>query len=226
MTSMNRDTDYANMAQSIRFAIRQSLKDLYTCMPGIVESYDAETRRAVVKGALKVVTTNKEEIEREAIHNVPVVFPSGGGFAMTFPLEPGDAVLLLYSQRGLTNWKKTLGVAAPDIIGFFSEKDAFAIPGFGPTQGELEHIIAVDSQGVKVSSTTAVAVEAPTVTVRTDFGESVVISVGASGIRIETAGTVTIEAADVTFKRAGSSAAPESIITHIHPEYESHTHPE
>ena len=77
---MNRDTDYANMAQSIRFAIRQSLKDLYTCMPGIVESYDAETRRAVVKGALKVVTTKKEEIEREAIHNVPVVFPSGGGF--------------------------------------------------------------------------------------------------------------------------------------------------
>ena len=89
MTSMNRDTDYANMAQSIRFAIRQSLKDLYTCMPGIVESYDAETRRAVVKGALKVVTTKEEEIEREAIHNVPVVFPSGGGFAMTFPSRAG-----------------------------------------------------------------------------------------------------------------------------------------
>ena len=59
---MNRDTDYANMAQSIRFAIR-SLKDMYTCMPGIVESYDAETRRAVVKGALKVVTTKPESTE-------------------------------------------------------------------------------------------------------------------------------------------------------------------
>ena len=139
MTSMNHETDYSNLAQAIRFAIRQSLKDMYTCMPGIVESYDAETRRAVVKGALKVVTTNKEEIEREAIHNVPVVFPSGGGFAMTFPLEPGDPVLLVYSQRGLANWKRTLGVAAPDIIGFFSEKDAIAIPGFGPTQGEPEH---------------------------------------------------------------------------------------
>ena len=118
MTSMNRDTDYANMAQAIRFAIRQSLKDMYTCMPGIVESYDAETRRAVVKGALKVVTTKKEEIEREAIHNVPVLFPSGGRSAFTFPLEPGDTVLLLYSQRGLANWKKTFGVAAPDTIGF------------------------------------------------------------------------------------------------------------
>ena len=109
-------------------------------------------------------------------------------------------------------------MAAPDIIGFFSEKDAIAIPGFGPTQGELEHMIAVDSQGVKVSSTTAVVVEAPTVTVRTDSGESVVISVGASGVRIKTTGTLAIEAQDVTFKRAGSAAAPESIITHIHPE--------
>ena len=167
MSSMNHETDYSNLAQAIRFAIRQSLKDLYTCMPGIVESYDAETRRAVVKGALKVVTTNKEEIEREAIHNVQVMFPSGGGFTMTFPLERGDPVLLLYSQRGLTNWKKTLGVAAPDTIGFFSEKDAFAIPGFGPTQGELEHMIAIESDGVHIRTTGKLAIEAQDVTFKT-----------------------------------------------------------
>ncbi len=155
------------MAQAIRFAIRQSLKDLYTCMPGIVESYDAETRRAVVKGALRVVTTNKEEVEREAIHNVPVMFPSGGGFTMTFPLERGDPVLLLYSQRGLANWKKTLGVAAPDTIGFFSEKDAFAIPGFGPTQGELEHMIAIESDGFHIRTTGKLAIEAQDVTFKT-----------------------------------------------------------
>ena len=165
MTSMNRDTDYANMAQAIRFAIRQSLKELYTCMPGIVESYDAETRRAVVKGALKVVTTKKEEIEREAIHNVQVMFPSGGGFAMTFPLEQGDPVLLVYSQRGLANWKKTLGVAAPDTIGFFSEKDAFAMPGFGTD--EPEHHIAIESDGIHIRTTGKLAIEAQDVTFKT-----------------------------------------------------------
>ena len=167
MTSMNHETDYANMAQAIRFAIRQSLKDMYTCMPGIVESYDGETQRAVVKGALKVVTTKKEEIEREAIHNVPVVFPSGGRSAFTFPLESGDSVLLVYSQRGLANWKKTLGVAAPDTIGFFSEKDAFAMPGFGPTQGELEHMIAIESDGVHIRTTGTLAIEAQDVTFKT-----------------------------------------------------------
>ena len=163
MTSMNRDTDYANMAQSIRFAIRQSLKDLYTCMPGIVESYDAETRQAVVKGTLKVVTTKKEDIEREAIHNVPVVFPSGGGFAMTFPLEPGDPVLLVYSQRGLANWKRTLGVATPDMFGFLSEKDAIAIPGF-VGRHEPENQIAVEAGGVRIKTTGKLAIEAQDVT--------------------------------------------------------------
>ena len=163
MTSMNRDTDYANMAQSIRFAIRQSLKDLYICMPGIVESYDAKTRRAVVKGALKVVTTKKEEIDWEAIHNVPVVFPSGGGFAMTFPLEPGDPVLLVYSQRSLAHWKKRLDVATPDMIGFLSEKDAIAIPGF-VGHHEPENQITVEPDGVHIKTTGKLAIEAQDVT--------------------------------------------------------------
>ncbi len=166
MSSMNRDTDYANMAQSIRFAIRQSLKDLYTCMPGIVESYDAETRRAVVKGTLRVVTTKKEEIEREAIHNVPVVFPSGGGFAMTFPLEQGDPVLLVYSQRGLTNWKKSLDVATPDMFGFLSEKDAIAIPGF-VSHHEPENHIAIEADGIHIKTTGKLAIEAQDVTFKT-----------------------------------------------------------
>ena len=160
---MNRDTDYANMAQSIRFAIHQSLKDLYTCMPGIVESYNAETRRAVVKGTLKMVTTKKEEIEREAIHNVPVVFPSGGGFAMTFPLEQGDPVLLVYSQRGLANWKKTFDVAAPDVFGFLSEKDAIAIPGF-VGHHEPENHIAIEADGIHIKTTGKLAIEAQDVT--------------------------------------------------------------
>ena len=163
MSSMNHETDYSNLAQAIRFAIRQSLKDLYTCMPGIVESYDAETRRAVVKGALKVVTTKKEEIDREAIHNVPVVFPSGGGFAMTFPLEPGDPVLLVYSQRGLANWKRTLDVATPDMFGFLNEKDAIAIPGF-VGHHEPENQITVEPGGVHIKTTGKLAIEAQDVT--------------------------------------------------------------
>ena len=84
---------------------------------------------------------------------------------MTFPLERGDPVLLLYSQRGLANWKKTLGVAAPDTIGFFSEKDAFAIPGFGTD--EPEHHIAIEADGIHIKTTGKLAIEAQDVTFKT-----------------------------------------------------------
>ena len=58
-------------------------------------------------------------------------------------------------------------MAAPDIIGFFSEKDAIAIPGFGPTQGELEHMIAIESDGVHIKTTGKLAIEAQDVTFKT-----------------------------------------------------------
>ena len=152
MSNMNPDLDYSNLALSLRFAIRQSLKDVYTCMPGVVQQYDPHTRRAVVRGALRIVTTDGREIERVAIRNVPVVFPSGGGFALTFPLRPGDPVLLVYSQRGLSEFKRTLDVSAPDVDGFFSEKDAIAIPGFGPHGPE--------TAGIHVTADGVVTIEA------------------------------------------------------------------
>ena len=171
-TNMHLDRDYSNMAESIRFAIRQSFKELYTCTPGIVESYDATTRRAVVMGALNIVKTDGTEVERAEVRDVPVVFPSGGGFSMTWPLEPGDPVLLVYSQRGLSEWKKTFDVSAPDVDGFFSEKDAIAIPGFGAPAEEIEHLIAVGSDGVRIKTTGTLAIEADDVTFRSPTDES------------------------------------------------------
>ena len=167
MSSMNPGADYSNIALSLRFAIRQSLKELYTCTPGVVKSYDAETRRAEVMGALKMVTTGGYEVTRKTIRNVPVVFPRGGGFELTFPLAKGDPVLLVYSQRGLAEWKKTLDVSTPDVDGFFSERDAIAIPGFGAGADEPKHVIAVDSGGVRLSTTGTLAIEAQDVTFKT-----------------------------------------------------------
>ena len=172
MSSMNPEADYSNLATALRFAFRQSLKDIYTCMPGIVESYDDTTRRAVVRGALNIVKTDGDEVPREAIHNVPVIFPSGGGFSLTFPLGQGDPVLLVYSQRGLSEFKRSLDLSTPDADGFFAEKDAVAIPGFGPLVEEIEHLIAVDSDGVSIKTTGTFAIEADDVTFRSPTDES------------------------------------------------------
>ena len=114
-----------------------------------------------------MVTTDGDEVTRAPVRNVPVVFPSGGGFALTFPLRKGDPVLLVYSQRGLARWKKAPGVSTPDVDGFFSEKDAIAIPGFGDSSQEPGHLIEVGPEGVRIMTSGTVAIEAQDVTFKT-----------------------------------------------------------
>ena len=136
--------DYGNGSTALRFALRQALKGIYTCLPGLVVSYDAATRRA----------------------NVQVLFPCGGQSAFTFPVEAGDAVLLVYSQRGLRDFKKTHAMSQPGVESFFSYRDAFAIPGFGPVGAwEPEHEIAISSGGIRIKTSGTVSIEASEVTV-------------------------------------------------------------
>ncbi|MFB6375285.1 MAG: Gp138 family membrane-puncturing spike protein, partial [Bradymonadaceae bacterium] len=51
-----------------------------------------------------------DEIERRSmpvVPNVPVAFPSAGSMQMTWPLEEGDTVLMLWSERSLDEWLTT-----------------------------------------------------------------------------------------------------------------------
>ena len=113
------------------FVLREWSKKLYTVMPGNVVSFDANTRRASVRGAIDVLTKDDRQLERVVIRDVPVVFPQGGGYSMRFPLAAGDPVLLLFSQIGIENWKKTHERSTP-VLQRFQESDAICVPGFGP----------------------------------------------------------------------------------------------
>ena len=146
-TNIPASYDMDSATKSIPFVIEQYMKHIHTAMPGIVESYDAMTRRASVRPAFPIVYTTGEELDRAVVHNVPVVFPSGGGYSFHFPLEEGEAVLLVYSQRGMANFKLTHEQASPALEGFFSESDAVAIPGFGPLE-----ITRVSAIGVTLQS--------------------------------------------------------------------------
>ncbi|MCY3554990.1 MAG: Gp138 family membrane-puncturing spike protein [Gemmatimonadetes bacterium] len=134
MSSLNNEITWDNITSVFRFVLSQWRKGLHTCLPGIVETYDAATRRAKVRFALRQVRTDGKEVEKAPLVNVPVVFPSGGGFTFTFPLAEGDPVWLMFSERGLSAFKKTFELATPAMGRFHDQSDAVAIPGFGALQ--------------------------------------------------------------------------------------------
>ena len=130
----------------LRFVLRQwSRTELHTGMPGIVETYDAATRRARVLPGLNALMADRSFIARPPIVNVPVLFPSGGGYTMEFPIEPGAAYWLSFSERGLGLFKESLTVSDFPRERFFDVGDAVLHAGsrflpdtvIGPDPGDM-----------------------------------------------------------------------------------------
>jgi len=64
------------------------------------------------------------------IPDVPVVYPCGGGFRFTWPLQEGDVVWLTFATRELAQWKAGGQAAAPASSRRGALSDAVALAGF------------------------------------------------------------------------------------------------
>lgn len=91
-----------SLAEIISRAIDSKLLDLYTCLPGIVESFSAETNRADIKIAIGRPTPNEDQdIQYEDIGtlpNVQIAFFGAGNFKIFCSVKKGDFVLVLFTS--------------------------------------------------------------------------------------------------------------------------------
>jgi len=145
----NRDPEIRRnkVSSSVRFVLGQFQKSPNTAIPGIVHAYDPGTRRATVQPAIDLLMTDGTRMSQPLIPNVPVVWPATRQWTLVAPLAAGDAVMLVISQRGLTDFKRRFRQAAPDVDRIMSLSDAVAIPGFGPTQ-----ITPASAEGIALQS--------------------------------------------------------------------------
>ena len=102
-------------------------KEVKVCLPAIVVSFDRAKGRAEVKPAITLTTTAGEQVERSAI-SVPVHYPGGGGFLLSFPLKQGDTGWLLCSDEDISFFVQTGKVSAPGVFRRHDLADSFFIP--------------------------------------------------------------------------------------------------
>jgi hypothetical protein len=109
------------------------LKDLHTALPGRVEAYDKATQKANIKPLIKSDYFDDQDVRiiesLPVITNVPVVFPGAGDFRITFPINKGDTVLIIFSEGSLDKWLSKGGEVDPAIYSRHELTDAIAIPG-------------------------------------------------------------------------------------------------
>jgi hypothetical protein len=124
------------LAEVIRDAIESSRLDLRVGIPAEVQDYDAPTQKVSVRPLLQNRYTQEDGTEAvealPVINDVPVIFPGGGGFRLTFPITRGDTVWLQFADRSLDTWLQHGDLTDPDDTRNHSLADAVAIPCIKP----------------------------------------------------------------------------------------------
>lgn len=131
-------TQNPDLGQLLADTIAAARGAMKVAIPATVVSYNATLQSVTVKPTVMgryqdIETGGLVPFPLPTIANVPVAFPSSTGFAITWPLTPGDTVFLVCADRSLDEWKSTgLPENVPLHTRRFDLTDAVAIPGLRP----------------------------------------------------------------------------------------------
>ena len=125
-------TSPISLTDAIRQSILYQLGTIHTALPAAIIDYDYTVQKASVQPLLNKVWTNALPEPMPVLENVPVIFPSSGGASLTFPVNTGDTVLLVFIERSIDLWLTQGGQVSPDDPRKFDLSDAVAIPGLFP----------------------------------------------------------------------------------------------
>lgn len=173
MSKADPEKEYSNMTDAIRFAFSKMVSEMWVCIPGIIESYDQSSKRCTVRPAINILMKDGSIETPAAIKNVPVEWPSGGGFTILAPLPAGEPVEIHFSQRGITQFKESFAQSDPGN-GMFAKEDAIVRAGFGSKSvtpatangmsmqsEDGANYLYVENGQIKVASTTKITLESP-----------------------------------------------------------------
>ena len=131
---------------------------------GVIQSFDAATQEATVAVAFTQVTSiapdgSRTLAEYPLLLNVPVIFPSGGGFTLTFPIADGDECVVLFNTQ-IDNWLAQ-GAGQPPTVGRVHDlSDGIAIVGIRNNTRALSGVSTSTAQLRSDDGTTYVEVAA------------------------------------------------------------------
>lgn len=171
-----------------------NLENYNIVMPGRIVEYFPEEQVATIRISMDrtfdTSTSSSKKVARGLLEDVPVFTPSGGGWAITFPIKIGDTCLLMFSQFGYDHWLfedkddaglRTDGQPMPWTRRMFSLADGFAMVGFNTLPRAISAYNAIDSEwrnedagqritlkeggDIEINTPTEVIVTAPTTTI-------------------------------------------------------------
>ncbi len=126
----------------LKLSFQGQSKNIYTAMPCVVLTVHGEGKDQKIDVQPVVNTLYKDGTDEEhpPVLGVPVIFPASRTSMLSFPINVGDTVLCVFSQRGIGNFK--IGSGSPTVPTDYrshNKKDAIAIPGLFPFSKALNN---------------------------------------------------------------------------------------
>lgn len=157
----------------IRIAWDGFAANLWSALPGIIQSFDAVHGTCVVQPAIKPRLVQKDGtiqvVPIKELVDVPVVFLGGGGLVVTFPIQPGDECLLIFGSRCIDAWWQSGGTQPQADVRYHDLSDAFAligprsqinlIPNISTTTAQIRNLAG--TAYIELTGTGAVNIVAP-----------------------------------------------------------------
>lgn len=141
-------SDYGSLAGFARQVLEGFLRnEVSSFLPAIVVSYDRARNRAIVAPAIKIVTTDKRQIDRPLLIDVPVFCYGGAGFLVTVPLKKGAKGWIKACDRDISLYLQKGSAAAPNTAQMFSFDSSLFYPDV------VDGFTALDDESLFIQNT-------------------------------------------------------------------------
>lgn len=103
-----------------------------------VNYIDDYIESVTVKPYVNTVYKDGLVMEKASCFRVPLIFPSGGGGLISFPVQVGDPVLLMFCHEDIEAYMDTGSISDPHTLRKFTSNDVVAIPCLYPHDESLK----------------------------------------------------------------------------------------
>jgi len=230
---MDRRERIADSEEMLRMALGGLQGAIWTALPGIIDSFDADAMtckvQPAVSGSRLMQNGDLVDVQMPLLLDCPVCFPGGGGATLTFPIKPGDECLVVFASRCIDSWWQLGGVRGQAEIRMHDLSDGFVLPGVrsqprkfsvSTTAAQLRSddgtaYVEINPTSHKIKALTSGDIEA------TAAGNITINSAG--NVSVVATGAVSLTAPSIVLKNAG--AALKKLCTEVFITlFNSHTH--
>ena len=132
---------------TFRLALQNAQADLWTALPGIIQSFDPVAMTCEVQPTIRMKITgaafgtyksptiindssgNFAWDKLPVLLDCPVFFPAGGGCTLTFPIKEGDECLVIFASRCIDAWWQSGGIQNQAAFRMHDLSDGFVFAG-------------------------------------------------------------------------------------------------